>query len=175
MVAYASDKRFESVAGEIKIRLSSENSLSFGDCAQVLKDIDAIFRATSREVTARVSGNNAKKRDGFLVAREFRNGSLEIIADPYFAGVVTGVVANAIFSTFIYTMRRINGRPQSDEREPLNLVDKNVMREDRLKEAASKAVSATANHRKSLHDKGKIFNLSIQITYMNKTWNVTED
>lgn len=115
-----------------------------------------------------------QKLDGILVVRDFRTGSVEVLCNAYFSGVVSGIVANTVCQLFVYVMRRINGRRNRDSRAPLETVDDSVIVAARLVEAINKAVANTINDRSSLKAKVDSLNLTITITLQGVPYEVTE-
>lgn len=176
MSVYAGDKEFSPSGQELRITISyADNAISFDDLAQVLKDIQYIYRQSAKELTAASKLTNARRRDGMLVIREVKNGSIEIIADPFFQGVVVNLVSTAICAVFIHVMRRINGRRLMDDSKVLDLIDKTVISEQDLSAAASNAVASTVKARKSLSDRKRIIGLRLTIRFKGELYLCTED
>ncbi len=174
MTTYVSDRKFSQSDAELSIKLSSEHPFSFSDYGQILEDLDTIFGFCSKELTARVktASSNQKKKNAMLVAKEFKSGSLEIFANPYFQGTVGSLLASGIVAVFVHVCQRINGKPESETDDMLSKVDKDVVSEEKIKEAASKAVQRTATARKRISEKTKSFGLEIKITFKGKSHDI---
>lgn len=144
------------------------------DYASIFKEINNIFNICAREFSQHLQQSSNKRRDGLLVVQQFRAGSLEILADPYFTGAVSGVVANGICHLFVYVMRRINGKPRADPKLPLGKIDAGVITQDRLQEAVKAAVAASTSDRRYLLAKHTSLGLSITITINAESYRVTD-
>ena len=162
---YAGDKTFKSLEFPIKIRISYNSLLSATDFGNLLKDIDHLFKVSTREVTARRLGANVKKRDGTLVISDFKAGSLEILADPYVQGVATNIIAAPIVSVFAYLLQRINGKPSRADRNSLTRIEPNLFMPEKLQDAANAAIGASAPQRKRINTLRKTFELEIRVTF----------
>lgn len=168
---YKAHQDFELVPLDFSITLSSTDKLAMSAYAEVFKDLESVFKTVSQEVTGRVPGNS-KKKDALLVVSDFRTGSLEILADPYFQGIVSGLTASAIASLFKYVLRRVNGRPTNGDDLPP--IPPEVISPDKLKAAAQAAVNRTSNARKRLKAQRATLGLKISITLEGSKEDVVE-
>lgn len=175
MQTYLGDKKFEAAAegAQFSIRLRSAEPMSFEDYGEILQDLDTIFDVCSREFTGRRVGNN-KKVDAKLVVADLKAGSLELVADPYFAGVITGVVANGIYESFKYTLRRLGGKPKEGQKSEPPQIDPKVITSDRLKDALNKSVERSNNQRRRFRNRTRTFGLKIEISMNGQFEDLTE-
>ncbi len=176
MTAYFGNRNYLKSDTPIAVRLSSEGNLSLTHLAEILEDIDKIFAVASKEITSRIKrACNNRKQSGMIVARDFKSGSLEILADPYFQGIVSGVAVNLICSTFVYTMRRINGRPALPRESEITSPSPDVISDEKLKEAAKRTVETTTKTRQRLRQKITTFQLSISVNIEGRYQTVTDE
>lgn len=173
-IKYAGDKGFEQGEGRVELRLSFQEGMSLNDFSEALQEIETIFSVASREVSGKSKTSNGRKSGGYLVVKEFRDGSLEIVADPYFQGVVAGVVANTIFAMFVYALKRIGGRP-SGNGGTIHSVPAAVFTPEKAKEVAGNVIALTNTPRKRLRSKAKTFGLRISVKVQQEWIEVIED
>ncbi|WP_193335242.1 hypothetical protein [Devosia beringensis] len=173
-VNYA-DRRFSSRAPRLTLHLSCSVPLSYSDLAEVLKDVESIYKVSAQEVVARLTSRPSSKPDVRLLASEFRSGSLEIFTDPIFTGVVSGVAANVIYGVFIHVMQRIKGRaPSENGNGPALDEEANIISSEKLKTAKAKSMEKTNAPRRRLKEKSRTHELHIRITYREKTIEVLD-
>lgn len=166
---YAANRRLRTSEENFAIVISWESNLALADFAQIFKDLDNIFRVATREVTPRLKGTNSKRGEAALTVSDVRAGSLEILLNPYFSGVVSSLAAAAIIAVFTYTLRRTNGKRGPNDSSPLDMVSNETISEQKLREAANATVGGTANYRKSLRQTSVTFGLNISIKIKGKT------
>ncbi|WP_372421837.1 hypothetical protein [Salinarimonas chemoclinalis] len=173
MATYPTDRKFESSDAEFGLIISSEAGLSYGDFASALKDIEKIFSACAKELSVRSKTSN-KKKSAMLVIKDYKHGSIEIISNPYFQGIISGVAVHAICLLFIHVLSKTNDAKKNND-TLLQKISKDVISGEKLADASGKAVVATTSSRKALKEKKRAFGLQLSIRFEGEIYELGDD
>jgi hypothetical protein len=172
MVTYAGDRKLESSDAKIGLVVKWDRQMSLSEFGQLFKDLDSIFNASTKEVSSRLKASNVRRREGSLIVSEYKSGSIEILADPYFQGTVGSLAATAIVAVFTYTLRRFNGKPTETANEPTMAVSSDAISSDKLQTASSESVAKTAPARKRVANLVKTFGIKVTVKFEHRTYEV---